>query len=128
MQRHAVPRSVRNAEQAVLAFGLLYEEIGRGPVHVLDQEAVRQGADDMDRNFVDQVRRELHAVGGAELSYAQRFRKAVRTTNVWHREVQRLAVEELEVFAEDHSYLGYSRDVLRRWWEELRASELPIAV
>lgn len=26
----------------------------------------------------------------------------------------------LEVFAEDHQYLAYSREVLRRWWDELR--------
>lgn len=26
----------------------------------------------------------------------------------------------LEVFAEDHHYLAYSRDLLRRWWDELK--------
>ena len=26
----------------------------------------------------------------------------------------------LEVFSEDHSYLAYSRDLLRRWWDELK--------
>jgi sugar phosphate isomerase/epimerase len=52
------------------------------------------------------------------------FKPSLRALQLWGYD----STITLEVFAEDHSYLAYSRDVLRRWWEELRGAELPIAV
>src|SRR3954468_6482120 len=90
-----MPRPLRDADRAVLAFRQLDEEIRRRPIHELDQEAVGERADHVDGDLVDQVRRQRHAVRGGELADAQGLGEAVGAADVGHRVLHRLAVEEL---------------------------------
>jgi sugar phosphate isomerase/epimerase len=52
------------------------------------------------------------------------FKPALKALQLWGYD----STITLEVFAEDRHYLAYSRDLLRKWWEELRQKRVPIAV
>src|SRR5581483_3779723 len=57
-ERDPVARPLRDPDQAVGGVRARHvdEEVGRGPVHVLDEEPVRQGAGDVERELVHDVR------------------------------------------------------------------------
>jgi sugar phosphate isomerase/epimerase len=50
------------------------------------------------------------------------FKPALKALQIWGYD----GTITLEVFAEDHHYLGYSRDLLREWWEELRGERTAV--
>src|SRR5262249_15623211 len=61
---YAVARSIGDPDQAVGRIGSRHveEQVGRHPVHELDEEAVRERAGDVDRELVDDVRRDQELV------------------------------------------------------------------
>ena len=64
MKRHAVSRTIGDADEPILAFGQFFEQVRRRPVHELDEEAVRKRGADMRGDFVGDVRRDLQPVSG----------------------------------------------------------------
>src|SRR5262249_51145324 len=84
-KRDAVTGTIRNPELAVLARRQSLEEIWRRPVDELDQEAVRQRADHVERELMDHVRRDGDLVGGGQVADLQRLAETVGPADVRHQ-------------------------------------------
>src|ERR1700694_2932392 len=81
-ERHAMAGALRDLEVAVLAWRHFLEQVGRRPVDELDEKAVGERADDVQRELVHHVRRNGDLVRGGEAADAQRLAVAVGAAHV----------------------------------------------
>src|SRR5438105_7671481 len=95
---HAVAGALRDLEVAVLAWRHFLEQVGRRPVDELDEKAVGERADDVQRQLVHHVRRNGELVRGGEPADAQRFAVAVGAAHVGHEVARRAALDQLAEF------------------------------
>src|SRR5882762_9579563 len=92
---HAVPGPVGDAEVPLRAFRHLFEKVGWRPVDEFHQEAVRERADDLERQFVHDVRRNRDLMRGRVAADSHRLGKTVGAANVGHEIARGAALDEL---------------------------------
>ena len=83
-QGDSVPGPVRDAEVTVLTAWHSFEQIRGRPVDKLHEKAVAERPDDVEREFVHDMRREGQLVGGGEMADPKRLAEAVGAADVGH--------------------------------------------
>src|SRR5258706_589225 len=95
---HAVPGPVGDAEVPLQAFRHVFKKVGWRPVDEFHQEAVRERADDLERQFVHDVRRNRDLVRGRMAADSHCLGKTVGAANVGHEIARGAALDELPEF------------------------------